>query len=258
MVEINLVGDKNNNTGKFVFKDNSVFAGAGIAVDDDAYDVGGFADRDYDVRGHNGVSISTQNIGANSVDVLILGSTKDFTFNQLDAGLNDGDFTEELVAEAAVAAAVKASQTLTCVSAVATNTVTVNGLIYTAVNGVKTDNTEFSVDTGDNETAADLADSINNDVRVGVTSSVAYTAVAATNVVTVTADNYGAGGNIVDTSTTGGTITAGNTTLLGGVDGASAPYTLVRDTPNITAIRIRAKETADGSPGTLRGDVKAF
>lgn len=52
-----------------------------------------------------------------------------------------------------------------------TPTVTINGLVYTGVAGVKADNTEFSLDTDNFAIATDLADSINADVRVGVTVS---------------------------------------------------------------------------------------
>lgn len=105
-----------------------------------------------------------------------------------------------------------AEGTLTCVSAIATNTVTVNGLVYTAVAGAKSDNTEFSVDVSDNACAADLKDSIENDVRVGVTEPTAVVQVSvATNVVTVFVE--GTVGNTVDISSTGGTITASAATL---------------------------------------------
>ncbi len=145
MVEINLVGDDVNNRKRLIWKDTSIFATTGIVVDDVAYDTGVFLDRDYDVRSHAGVSISIENVGANSIDYTILGATKDFTMNDLDTGLADADFTETLVAETAIGAAA-----------------------------------------------------------------------------------------------------------------TSAEFKLVRDTPSITAIRIRAKETSGTNPGTARGDVKAF
>ncbi len=144
MVEQNLksatLGDKN----KFVWQDESGFKSAGVVVDDVAYDTGVFIDRDYDVRSLDAVSIALENIGANSVDYTILGATKDFTNEAMDTDLVDADFSEILVAEAAIAAAAK-------------------------------------------------------DI-----------------------------------------------------------FKLIRDSPEITAIRIRAKETAGGSPGNLRGDVRGF
>lgn len=66
-------------------------------------------------------------------------------------------------------------------------TVEINGTVYTAVAGVKADNTEFSIDGDDATTAADLVDSITNDVRTSMTdvlSSVTNTGNAV--IVTVT------------------------------------------------------------------------
>jgi len=258
LVEQDLTGDNDNNRNRFIWKDKTGFALAGVVVDDVAYDKGTFIDRDYDIRSHDGFSAVLQNIGANSIDYKILGSTKDFVINKIDTGLNDGDFTEELVAETALVAAVKSNGTVTCAAVVAADTVTVNGLVYTAVAGVKADNTEFSIDTGNNETATDLADSITNDTRVG-TESLDQDAVSAAAVVTISAKLFGAAGNTITlVSSTGVRLAVSGATLASGVDGTSAPYELKRDTPNITAVKIRAKETVDGSPGTLRGDIRAF
>ena len=60
-----------------------------------------------------------------------------------------------------------ASATITCASVLAADTVTIDSVVYTAVSGAKADNTQFSIDTGDTECAADLADSIANDTRTG-------------------------------------------------------------------------------------------
>jgi len=88
---------------------------------------------------------------------------------------------------------------VTCASAVATHNVTVNGLVYTAVEGVKADNTEFSIDTDDTATATDLADSITNDVRIGITvPGVDQTATSNLGVVTITASTPGPIGNTID------------------------------------------------------------
>jgi len=112
---------------------------------------------------------------------------------------------------------VYASGTATCVSCVATNTITINGLVYTGVTGVKSDNTEFSVDTGDNETAADLADSITKDSRTGIdVPSFGVTATAAANVVTITANKYGVLGNSITMSENSTTITLSGVNLTGG------------------------------------------
>jgi len=137
------------------------------------------------------------------------------------------------------------------------DTVTINGLTYTAVSGTKADNTEFDIDGTDTADALDLVDSINNDTRVG-TESLGLSATSSVGVVTITADLVGPAGNSITLAETGTTITISGANLANGADGTSAPYDLKRDTPGITAIRIRAKETSGGSPGTLRGDVRAF
>jgi len=110
-----------------------------------------------------------------------------------------------------------ATGTLTMVSAIATDTVTVNGLVYTGVAGAKADNTEFSIDTSDTAAATDLADSITNDTRDPVTvPSIDVTASSALGVVTVTAAVASALGNDIDMSATGGTVTPDAATLTGG------------------------------------------
>ena len=75
--------------------------GTGIAVDNVAYDTGAFLDRDYDVRLFKNISMQIKNIGANSIDITILGTTRDFTV--LDTDLVDADFTETELTEEAVA-----------------------------------------------------------------------------------------------------------------------------------------------------------
>lgn len=71
-------------------------------------------------------------------------------------------------------------------TAIADDTVTINGLVYTGVTGAKADNTEFSVDTSDTAAATDLADSINNDVRAGTIPTATLTATSSGAVVVVT------------------------------------------------------------------------
>lgn len=110
-----------------------------------------------------------------------------------------------------------ASGTITLATALAGDTVTVNGLVYTAVSGAKADNTEFSIDTGDTEAAADLADSIANDTREGTFNDV--TATSASAVVTVTADREGAASNTITLASSNGTrLVVSGATLTGGAD----------------------------------------
>ncbi len=111
----------------------------------------------------------------------------------------------------------KATGTATCTSVVAADTITINGIVYTAVTGVKPDNTKFSVDTGDNETATDLADSIKNDVRVGIDEvDIDVNASVISNIVTITSKAGGVSGNNITLAQTGGTIALSGAALTGG------------------------------------------
>ncbi len=114
------------------------------------------------------------------------------------------------------------TNTAQCTSVIATDTVTINGLLYTAVNGVKSDDTEFSVDTGDTACAADLADSVNNDVRSGTIGDVS--ASPSTDTVTLTTDVLGVAGDATTLAETGGTITLGGATFSGGVDADTVTF----------------------------------
>lgn len=120
----------------------------------------------------------------------------------------------------AATGAVKATGTVTCVSALAADTVTVNGLLYTAVSGTKSDNTEFSIDTGDTETATDLADSITQDTRTGTdVAAIDQTATNASGVVNIVASVFGSAANSIGLSSSNGSrlaVSAAN--LAGGVD----------------------------------------
>lgn len=91
------------------------------------------------------------------------------------------------------------------------STITINGLTYTGVTGAKADNTEFSVDTSDATAAADLANSIDNDVRVG-TYPLALTTSVTGAVITVSAT----GSNVVlaEASVNNATIVIAGFTLL--------------------------------------------
>lgn len=111
----------------------------------------------------------------------------------------------------------KATGTITCLSALAADTVTVNGLVYTAVAGVKSDNTEFSIDTSDTATATDLADSLTNDARAGVTTSLDVVGTSSAGVVTVEETVGGTGGNSIDlASSDGGRLAVSGAFLTGG------------------------------------------
>jgi len=117
-----------------------------------------------------------------------------------------------------------ATGTITLASVLAADTVTVNGLVYTAVAGAKSDNTEFSIDGSDTVDATDLADSITNDSRTGITeATLDQTGAGASAVVTVTCTTKTALGNNIDLaeSTAGARITLSGALLTGGLDTTS-------------------------------------
>jgi hypothetical protein len=144
------------------------------------------------------IKIPSDNVGGNARDI-------HFHFSLDSASTLDYTLDNSLAA----------TGTLTLVSAIATDVAVVNGLTYTGVAGAKANNTQFSIDTSDTAAAADLADSINNDVRAGVTvPGVDPVATSALGVVTITVT--GGNGNAVDISSPDATITASGATLTGG------------------------------------------
>jgi hypothetical protein len=114
----------------------------------------------------------------------------------------------------------KATGTITCNGVQAADTVTVNGLVYTGVSGTKSDNTEFSVDTGNTACALDLANSIRDDLRAPVTvPAVDVTAESSAAVVTVTAKVGGTDGNSITlASSNGARLVLSGANLTGGAD----------------------------------------
>ena len=108
-----------------------------------------------------------------------------------------------------------ATNTAKCTSVLAGHTLIANGNTYTAVDGTKADNTEFDMSGTDSQCAADLDDSINNDIRNGTSGDLSST--VSTDTVTMTTDVLGAAGNAITLAQTGGTITIGNATFENGV-----------------------------------------
>ncbi len=130
--------------------------------------------------------------------------------------------------------ATNATGTITLDTVLAGDFVTVNGLVYTAVAGVKSNNTEFSIDGSDTVDAADLADSIQNDTREGTIGDVFANSAAA--VVTCFSSLIGDAGDIV-------TLTSGSGTMV--VSGAG---TFTGGTSTNAAAAIKARElVTDGS-----------
>jgi len=158
-----------------------------------------------------------------------------------------------------------ATGTAQCTSVVADETVTINGLLYTAVVGSKGgDFTKFSVDTGDNECAADLADSVNNDARSGTIGDVSAT--ASTDTVTLTTDVAGVAGDATTLAETGTTITISGAVFTGGVDADFTTinglvYTAVAGSKggDFTKFSIDGTDTVDGDDlaDSINNDVRA-
>ena len=124
---------------------------------------------------------------------------------------------------------ISATGTVTCTTAVVGNTVTLDGDQYIGVTGVRADNTEFSIDTSDNDTATDLAAAITADTRN------LFTAVAVANVVTITHPNPGIAGNLITFVSSGATLTvSGSGTLTGGSNGYNWLYS--EGSGNVTSI----------------------
>ncbi len=193
---------------------------------------------------------------------------------------NDYDFLVSSVSDAATATVTSASPialtfafgTITFSSVLAGDTVTINGLVYTAVTGVKADNTEFSIDGSDAVDAVDLRNSIDADVRVGTLGDISAT--ESTGVVTVTTDVAGTGGNAITlvssdarlTVTGAGFLTGGavaDTVTINGlvytaVAGVKADNTefSIDSTDTATATDLAASVTADVRVGVI-GDVIA-
>ncbi len=142
-----------------------------------------------------------------------------------------------------------AQGTATVASVLANDTVTVNGLVYTAVSGAKADDTEFSIDGGDTAVAADLADSVQNDIRTGTIGDLQATSAAA--VATFTSTLNGTAGNAVTLaeSTAGARITISGATFTGGTDGPVTVNIAARQViiPNaVGAIAVRSASFLTG------------
>ena len=122
--------------------------------------------------------------------------------------------------ESAPAAPVQASQTVAFASAVAGNTVTVRGMVFTAIAADATPATsqEFSVGASNTACGDNFAAAVNkNKAILGVTAA------NASGTVTITASDYGVAGNAITLSRVGAPITVSGATLSGGVDLVGMP-----------------------------------
>jgi len=105
-----------------------------------------------------------------------------------------------------------ATGVVTLVNVASSETITLNGLVYTAVTGTKSGNTQFSIDTSDSAAATDLTASINADTRSGTTDDIS--AEVFDNVIVVYAATVGTGGNAItmaEAVTDAGTTVSGST-----------------------------------------------
>lgn len=114
---------------------------------------------------------------------------------------------------------VKASATVTCATTIANDTVTINGVVFTAVAGVAGAN-QYSIDGATNTLdAAALAAAINASVSAGIVGIVTATSNAA--VVTVSAAVPGKIGNAITlASSDGATLAVSAARLAGGSESA--------------------------------------
>lgn len=229
---------------------DSALADGGITVNSDPF--ASALDRIYDVRGLQNMHVEIINEHAtNGLIYRIEKARKDYATL---SDLGDADFDLIFQGNTTILSLVSATGTITLATALAGDIVTINGIDYTAVTGVKSNVTEFSIDGTDTVDAADLAASINGDFRVGTLKDVSAT--SALGVVTVTSDAIGTEGNSVtlaeDTGAT--TITVSGATLSGGVDNFDIKD-YINLSPELTAIRIRVKRQTAGQNSTLAGFV---
>lgn len=102
--------------------------------------------------------------------------------------------------------AVAASGTVTCASVAAADTVTVNGLVFTAVNGGTPTAVQFDMSGSDTADAASLVAAINASTDAAIQGVVTASNVAG--VVTITAVVPGKTGNAITLSSSNGTRAA--------------------------------------------------
>ena len=138
------------------------------------------------------------------------------------------------------------------VGAIAGDTVTINGLLYTGVDGARSDDTEFSVDTSDAATATDLAAAITADSRSGTLDDV--TATSTENLVFLESTVVGTGGNaitLVETVANTGTLVSDATFANGEATGVVhmqsevTKYNITTDGTASTGVAYASKTAID-------------
>lgn len=113
----------------------------------------------------------------------------------------DGTAATGTVTAASVSSGVQASGTITAASALAADTVTVNGVVFTAVSGAGTAH-QFDISGSDTAAAASLATKINADATLALIVSAAN---ASSAVCTITALKTGTAGNAYTLATSNNT-----------------------------------------------------
>ncbi|MCK5307021.1 MAG: hypothetical protein KAJ73_00280 [Zetaproteobacteria bacterium] len=122
-----------------------------------------------------------------------------------------------------------ASGTLTGTTVVATDNVTVNGMVYTFQAGAPVSYGQVQVGGSDDDSMANLADAINAYEGSIGKGGADVSAVAVTTVVTVSAVVAGAVGNAIDISSGQGSIVASGATLADGSDTGGIQSTGITD-----------------------------
>jgi phage tail sheath gpL-like len=118
----------------------------------------------------------------------------------------------------------KASGTVTCASVQAADTVTIDGVVLTAVSGTPAAD-EFDISGTNTAAAASLVAAIN----ANATLDGRVTATSALGVVTVQADQYGEDGNSVSLASSDGTrLAVSGAALSGGDNGTTRSYAFNR------------------------------
>lgn len=118
---------------------------------------------------------------------------------------------------------VQASCTLTLASVLTTQTVTINGVVYTANTNTQA-NDQFDISGNDTADAAALALAINNSTTAGSQEIIATSAAA---VVTVKARRGGIAGNLITVAVSNATVTIGGAAVSGRLGGGAVPTMVV-------------------------------
>lgn len=123
----------------------------------------------------------------------------------------------------------QASCTLTLASVLNGQTVTINGVVYTAHTDTQA-NDQFSIAGDDTADAAALALAINNSTTAGSAEIIATSSGA---VVTVKARRGGINGNLITVAVSNATVTIGGSASAGRLGGGAAPTTVVPATDRL-------------------------